>query len=263
MGARFAVMVGVLVVTTAGCATQADIQELRREQRRLSGRMADTRVGLEAMQRDMAKLRGRIDEERHARGAPGGNDRIRELEARLALMEDGEQLPVELGTETETDGAPMSEQPGEQTAAVPPPADQPAEAGSDAPAAEAPPGAPEEYRKGLSQVQSREYDRAIQSFRSFLRTNGESPLAPNAHYWIGDSYFMLGDYYQAILNFNDVRQRYASSDRAPAAVLKIGLAFQKMGNKTEARLAFQKVVQDYPASPEATKAKEQLQALRS
>ena len=221
--------------------------------------MADTRAGLEAMQRDMAKLRGRIDEVRHARGAPGRDDRIGALEARLALMEGGSQSTLELGAETE----PAPGETGEQTAAVAPPTDEPPSAENDVPAAAAPPGAPEEYRKGLAQVQGRDYDRAIQSFRSFLRTNSESPLAPNAHYWIGDSYFMLGDYYQAILNFNDVRQRYASSDRAPAAVLKIGLAFQKMGNKTEARLAFQKVVQDYPASPEATKAKEQLQALRS
>jgi len=259
MGARLVVMVGILVVTTAGCATQADIQALSREQRRLSSRMADTRVGLETMQRDLAKLRGRIDEVRHARGGPGGADRIGDLEARLAVMEEGEQLPTELDAEATSEPG----EPGDQTAAVAPPADQPPDAESAPSTTEAPPGAPEEYRNGLASVQSREYDRAIQSFRSFLRTNGESPLAPNAYYWIGESYFMLGDYYQAILNFNDVRQRYAGSDRAPAAVLKIGLAFQKMGNKTEARLAFQKVVQDYPASPEATKAKEQLQALRS
>ena len=48
----------VLAVLIAGCATQADIQELEREQRRLRTQMADTRAGFDSMQRDVAKVRG-------------------------------------------------------------------------------------------------------------------------------------------------------------------------------------------------------------
>jgi tol-pal system protein YbgF len=120
---------------------------------------------------------------------------------------------------------------------------------------------PDDYRRGITLVRQGAYDKAIQSLRDFLRTNRESPLAPNAQYWIGESYYMLADYYQAILNFNQVRQQHPKSDRAPAAVLKIGLAFQQMGNKSEAKLAFQKVINDYPSSPEAAQAREKLQAL--
>ena len=92
-------------------------------------------------------------------------------------------------------------------------------------------------------------------------TSTSTPLAGNAHYWIGECYYALGDYSQAILQFNEVRQHYAKSDRAAPALLKIGLSFLEMGNKTEARLAFQKVVNDYPASPEAGQAKEKLRLL--
>lgn len=257
MGTRVAVIAGALAVLTAGCATQADIQAVQREQRRLGGRLADTRASLEATQRDIAKLRGRIDEVRHVSGGPRRSDRLEQLEARLGRLESGAVPPAVPSEETPT-GEPGATEPG---TAVPGANTEPAPESTAVPATEAADDAPEEYRKGLQAVRGGEYDRAIQSFRGFLRTDGDSSLAPNAHYWIGDSYFMLGDYYQAILNFNDVRQRYPTSDRAPAAVLKIGMAFLKMGNKTEARLAFQKVVKDYPASPEAGKAKEQLRAL--
>ncbi len=120
---------------------------------------------------------------------------------------------------------------------------------------------PDDYKRGIALVRQGAYDKAIQSLRDFLRTNRDSPLVPNAQYWIGESYYMLADYYQAILNFNQVRQQHPKSDRAPAAVLKIGLAFQQMGNKSEAKLAFQKVLNDYPSSPEAAQAREKLQAL--
>jgi tol-pal system protein YbgF len=231
-----------LLLTVAGCATQADIQDVMREQRRVSGALADTRASLEAMQRDLAKLRGRIDEVRHARGRTrADDDRLEALETRVAALEGGRAAtPPE---------APVA---GESA---------PAEGTADVLAREEAGEAPDEYRQGLARYREGGYDRAIQAFRGFLRTNQNSPLAANAHYWIGDSYYMLGDYYQAILNFNDVRQHFASSDRAPAAVLKIGLAFLKMGNKSEARVAFQKVIQDYPSSPEAGQAREQLRAL--
>ena len=74
---------------------------------------------------------------------------------------------------------------------------------------------PDDYRRGIALVRQGAYDKAIQSLRDFLRTNRESPLVPNAQYWIGESYYMLADYYQAILNFNQVRQQHPKSDRAP------------------------------------------------
>jgi tol-pal system protein YbgF len=232
----------------AGCATQADVQELAREQRRLSGRLADTRASLEAMQRDLARVRGGIDEVRHERGGRRALTpaRVEALEDRVRMLEEAAMGP----SPRPTPGGPFL---GEEVGPRP--------EGEVSPEDQALAEAPEEYRQGVSLLRAGDYDRSIQAFRSFLRTNGDSLLAANAHYAIGESYFMLGDYYQAILNFNDVRQRYPSSDRAPAAVLKIGQAFSKMGNKTEARLAFQKVVKDFPSSAEAAEAREQLRAL--
>ena len=244
---RLAPLLVLLVV--AGCATQADIQDVAREQRRLRSQLADTRASVEEMQRDIAQVRGGVDEVRHTsrRDVAG---RLKELETRVEALE----------------GARLTGLPSE-AGAVPYAMPSPTPAGIEGGVAigalsrEEAGDAPQEYRRGLALVREGAYDRAIQSFRDFLRTNRDSPLAPNAHYWVGESYYMLGDYYQAILNFNDVRQQYAKSDRAPAAVLKIGLAFLQMGNKSEARLAFQKVLNDYPSAPEAAQAREKLRAL--
>jgi len=253
----------ILAVVIAGCATQADVQELEREQRRLRTQMADTRASFDSMQRDVAKVRGGVDEVRYSsRGAGTVTTRLDDLEARVAALEGHRPSPAAspidgtYGTSGEGSGG-ASPVPVPTATPVPP---RPEIAATDLSKEEAK-ELPDDYRRGITLVRQGAYDKAIQSLREFLRTNRESPLAPNAQYWIGESYYMLADYYQAILNFNQVRQQHPKSDRAPAAVLKIGLAFQQMGNKSEAKLAFQKVINDYPSSPEAAQAREKLQAL--
>jgi tol-pal system protein YbgF len=250
----------VCAVVVAGCATQADIQELEREQKRLRTQLADTRAGFDTVQRDVAKVRGGVDEVRYSsRGPQSVTARLDDIEARLTALEG--QRPTPVASPVDGSAAPYGSAPTTVPVATPTPLPaRPEIAASDLSKEEAR-DVPDEYRRGITLVRQGSYDKAIQALRDFLRTNRESPLAPNAQYWIGESYYMLADYYQAILNFNQVRQQHPKSDRAPAAVLKIGLAFQQMGNKSEARLAFQKVLNDYPSSPEAAQAREKLQAL--
>jgi tol-pal system protein YbgF len=248
-------LIAIAIAGVAGCATQADMSEIRQEQRAIRTQLADTRATLDSLQRDLATTRGRVQESRHAERA---DTRFQSLEARLAAIEQGRP-----GASTDS-GAPIDVG-GSQTAAQPPTTGAAPEAPriASAPAADRDNAAdtPDQYRAAIALVRQKEYDRAIQQLREFLRTNPDSPLAGNAHYWIGECYYALGDYSQAILQFNEVRQHYAKSDRAAPALLKIGLSFLEMGNKTEARLAFQKVVNDYPASPEAGQAKEKLRLL--
>jgi tol-pal system protein YbgF len=249
-----------VLLLAAGCATQADIQELERENRRMRTQLADTRASFESMQRDVAKVRGGVDEVRYSsRGAGSVTSRLDDLEARVATLEGRRTALTPTDVSPTTATGELVATPVPVPTATPPPA-KPEIAGNDLAREEAR-DVPDEYRRGLALVRQGSYDRAIQALRDFLRTNQSSPLAPNAQYWIGESYYMLADYYQAILNFNQVRQQHPKSERAPAAVLKIGLAFLQMGNKSEARLAFQKVLNDYPSSPEAAQAREKLQAL--
>ncbi len=259
--ARFSVPLSLmLAVTIAGCATQADIQELQREQRRMRTQLANTRASFDSMQRDVAKVRGGVDEVRYSsRGGSSVTTRLDELDARVSVLEGHRPAPATTPVDSAAVAIDGSAPVVPVATATPAPPSREIAAGdlSKEEAREV----PDDYRRGITQVRQGQYDKAIQTLRDFLRTNRESPLAPNAQYWIGESYYMLADYYQAILNFNQVRQQHPKSDRAPAAVLKIGLAFQQMGNKSEARLAFQKVLNDYPSSPEAAQAREKLQAL--
>jgi tol-pal system protein YbgF len=242
------------IAALAGCATQADIQEIQSEQRRMRTQLADTRASLDQLQRSISTVRGGLEEVQHTAKGRQADDRVTALEGRIAAVEQSRVAAPGANGETPADMTPAG------SPARRPLSDKPEVAAADLAREEAR-DVPDEYRRGLSLMRDGAYDRAIQRFREFMRANPDSPLAPNALYWVGESYYMLGDYYQAILQYNEVRQRHPKSDRAPAAVLKIGSAFLQMGNKSEARLAFQKVVNDYPTSPEALEAKERLAAL--
>jgi tol-pal system protein YbgF len=236
----------------AGCATQADLQEIQSEQRLMRKQLADTRASVDQLQRSISTVRGGLEEVQHTSKSKPADDRVGALEARIAALEQSRTGAPATGGEVPSDMTPVPPRR--------PASDKPEIAAADLAREEAR-DVPEDYRRGLALLRDGAYDRAIQRFREFLRSNPDSALAPNALYWVGESYYMLGDYYQAILQYNDVRQRYSKSDRAPAAVLKIGYSFLQMGNKSEARLAFQKVVNDYPTAPEALEAKERLQTL--
>jgi len=239
-------------LVAAGCASQAELAAVQHDQRIMQRQLADTRAAMDSMQRQLATMHGKVQESRHA-------DRT-DIETRLSALEQARAgAPADASASSEM--APpivmVTPAPEQQGRADP---GRGAVARTEVGAPD-PGETPESYRKGVALVQQREYDRAIQQFRDFLRTNPDSPYAGNAHYWIGESYYTLGDYSQAILQYNEVRQHYPKSDRAAPSLLKIGLAFLQMGNKSEARLAFQKVVNDYPGSPEAGQAREKLKSL--
>jgi tol-pal system protein YbgF len=126
--------------------------------------------------------------------------------------------------------------------------------------AKEPPEVQDEYRIALQALNDRQYDRAIQLFRTFQRKNPNSPMADDAQFWIGESYFNRKDYNRAILEFNDVL-KYRRGDKVPAALFRQARAFVEIGDKTDARLILQKLVNDHPSSEQAKEAREMLQTL--
>lgn len=55
-------LAAALAAAAAGCAAQADMGDLMREQRILARRLADTRADLESLRISMSRLQGRVDD---------------------------------------------------------------------------------------------------------------------------------------------------------------------------------------------------------
>ena len=155
-----------------------------------------------------------------------------------------------------------------QTLNTPPPA-QVSEPGSNAAGAPAQPPAPQLpdpdtlYKSGVSYLTGGQYDLAIQAFQEFLKDYGDSDLAPNAQFYIGECYYAEKNYQQAIQEYNKCLERYPSGNKLPAAQLKKSYALQAMGQRAAAERELRSLIQRYPNSREADLAKQRLRSLRT
>ncbi len=258
---------GLLAVLAAGCASEMDLSTLRREQRDLARRLADTRADVESLRVQVARLRSQIEDSRGRRassyGAPSPD-----IEARLRALEEGS---VRI-TDTRPGEVPPGSAPSgtEVTAArpvepAPPPPPPPPPATGSPIAVESDFGRSEnaDYRTGLALHQRGEHQKAVQTLKSLVNKNPKSEVVPYAQYWIGESYFAQGKYNEAILAYNEILVGWPKSDRVPAALLRQAAAFAELGDKIDARLILQKLIAEHPNTTEAARAKRELLALGS
>jgi tol-pal system protein YbgF len=268
---RTAAIGGLLALFASGCVSDADLSSLRREQRDLARRLADTRADVESLRGQLARLRAQVEDggSRPRAAAPAPSS---DIEERLRVLESSSSRP----TDQAPVAAPGSMPPGSEfgsTAPVPPPSTAPPPPAA-APVADGAGSTAsidldmgrstnEEYRAGLTQYQRGDAQKAVQTLRSAVNKNPKAEFVPYAQYWIGEAYYGQGKYNEAILAYNEVLVGFPKSDRVPAALLRQASAFAELGDKIDARLILQKLVSEHPTSPEAARAKKQLLALGS
>ena len=78
------------------------------------------------------------------------------------------------------------------------------------------------YKSGLSAFSSGQYQLAVQSFQEYLQYYGDTDLASNAQFYIGECYYSQGDYAKAIDEYNKCIEQYPKGNKAAAAQLKKG-----------------------------------------
>ncbi len=118
------------------------------------------------------------------------------------------------------------------------------------------------YDRLLSMFRDGDLEGARQGFTGFLSEYPNSNLAPNARFWLGESYYGKKDFQKAIDAYDKVEIDYPSSAKVPAALLKKGYAYLAMKDMKRASSAFSQVVTLYPGSAEAGRASDKLTQLK-
>jgi len=111
----------------------------------------------------------------------------------------------------------------------------------------------------MEEFKHRDYEAALAGFRLFIELHGQSALAANAQYWIGECQYRLGRYKDALNSFYNVVSYYPLSPKLAASTLKIGQTYGKLGDPEKARLMFDRVVDQYPDSSEAELARKAIE----
>ncbi|PIU53914.1 MAG: hypothetical protein COS90_03660 [Deltaproteobacteria bacterium CG07_land_8_20_14_0_80_60_11] len=162
--------------------------------------------------------------------------RVQQLESRLAEPEGHRKAP-----------APAKER------AVPPPStpSSPKPAVSSA-------AADKYYTEGMRLYHAKKYAEARHQLYQYLKNQPRGPKAPEARYYLADSFYQEGKYGEAGVEFNKLRLQSPKSILAPAGLLRQALCYKNQQQMGTYRSTLQKLVKAYPNSPEAKEAQKML-----
>jgi tol-pal system protein YbgF len=116
------------------------------------------------------------------------------------------------------------------------------------------------YEASLAQLRRGSTSTARQGLREMLRSYPTSPRAPDALYFVGQSYAAENPD-SAAAYYTQVVDKYPTSARAPSALYNLGLLAERRKDSAKAKEAYQRVVQKFPQSDEAALARDRLKAL--
>lgn len=251
---------------TAACVTASEFRALERDVARLkerrvapaaqggSGdvRVADLGAQVDALEREVARLRGAVEESRHEA------EQARETANRAFQAAQAGSEPQSSAGQPSA-GEPSTGQPVTSANANPAPG----------PVVTSLPQEVRDYEEGFALYRAAQYEAAIDHFRAFLQNYPSSPYADNALFWIGESQFRLGDYERAVLTFEEVVKQYPDENKVPDALYRQGVALVELGRRKgeeeiytpAAREIFERIVTEYPASTRVPEAQKQLEKL--
>ena len=127
------------------------------------------------------------------------------------------------------------------------------------PRGEGAPTGDEAYDAALGAFRRGSLATAREGFQEFLRIAPSDDRAPDAQFYVGETYSRDPD--AAIAAYQRVVDRWPSSARAPMALLRIARLQIARGERTEARAKLNQILRSYPRSDEAEEARTQLSRL--
>ena len=205
---------------------------------------------IEALRAEVSTLRAQIEELQHQneQNANSARTQYLDVDARLQRLEAASQPPpvLELPGDVPVEAAPVD---GAGASAVVAPPAKPVPATADEKAA---------YDAAMSALKAGEYVDSARQFGDFLARYPNGPYAPNALYWLGESYYVTENYPLAAEQFRVLVKRYPTHDKTPGGMLKLGLSLLGMKENTEGRATLHAVVKQYPGSDAARTAQQRL-----
>jgi len=191
----------------------------------------------------------------------GLSDNLEEIKSRLGKV--NQQL-VDLQNSVQSidarlaGGNPNGAPAGTPTGASAPPT--PGAAATSAPSGPAP-SADNLYSNGLRDIQTGKYDLARSEFQDYLKYYGDTELASNAQFYLGEIAYSQHQYQQAVTEYDKVLNNYPKSFKLAPARYKKGMALIELTQKNAGVKELREVVKRYPGTEEERRARAKLKEL--
>mgnify|MGYP001190644880 CR=1 FL=1 len=111
--------------------------------------------------------------------------------------------------------------------------------------------------KSPSEIYSYAYDMLVRenfieaekSFKAFIGEHPNDPLASNAYYWLGETYYVQKKFQLAAISFARGFQSFPKGNKAIDQLFKLALTFMNLGKNEDACAAFSKLESEFPNAP--------------
>ncbi len=98
-----------------------------------------------------------------------------------------------------------------------------------------------------------DYPGAEAALKAFVEQHPKDPMAGNAQYWLGETYYARSRYIEAASAFAEGYKRYPKSAKAADELLKLGMALARANQKQNACVALAQLDHDFPNPGAAVK----------
>jgi tol-pal system protein YbgF len=228
------------------------------------GKLNGTMSGLQKSVQDVQANSGaRLDT--MSTQVQGLSDNLEEIKSRLGKL--NQQLVDLQGTmqniDSKISGGTVA--PGTVPTSAPAPTGsssaQPTSSLTAAPSGGPAPNADTLYSNGLRDITSGKYDLARSEFQDYLKYYGDTDLASNAQFYLGEIAYSQRQYSQAVTEYDKVLTNYPKSFKLAPARLKKGMALIELGQKSSGVKELREVVKRYPGTEEERRARARLKEL--
>jgi tol-pal system protein YbgF len=224
---------------------------------------------VQALQSQLQQMQGQIEELQHQLQEANDKNKaqVTDFDSRLGRLESG------AGAAGANSGNANPNPPPAANAAPPPAVVPPAAA-----AGKAAPGAAPAAGKGVAptnasaqaayddafkSLRAGDYVKSSRDFRVFIQQYPDSPLLPNAFYWLGESYYATSNYQVAMEAFQRLVSQFPQSEKVPDALLKVGYSQIELKQVDAGKATLKNVTAKYPGSKAAGLAQERLRRLQA
>ena len=106
----------------------------------------------------------------------------------------------------------------------------------------------QQYEYAFGKLKTRNYDEAENALRSFVDRHPDDPLAGNAMYWMGETYYVRKQYSEAARIFLDAYQRFPKGNKAPDNLFKLAKSLSQIGENKSACTTYAELVKTFPSA---------------
>jgi len=268
---------GDLARDEAGYAATTLENRVARLEKRLSGQsFVDMSGDIEKLQGEVKKLRGSLEELHFEleKTKKLDHESIAALEKKNTELEErlrsGSQGAAPSTVPGATSGASESGAPAVPAVVTPPAPGVATPPETPTPTSSVTPVAPQDpaerktsYQKAFDTLKQGKYNEAIIAFKAFVGRYPTGDLSDNAHYWLGEAYYVNRDFTSARAAFKKVISDFPQSPKVPDANLKLAFIEYENAQYSTAKTLLEDIIKRFPDSSAAKMAEKRLERMRA